>query len=218
MENPMQDEALQDREAFWEDFYRNHRTGTAGRPSALLVRYAADLSPGTGLDLGASHGDDALWLAARGWQAEGIDISRTAVDRATARAQELGLAGRAHFEARDLADGFPDGHYDLVTALYFQSPVDLPRPAILREAADHVAPGGHILVVAHAAAPPWAGERAKGATFPTVASELQDLACDPAAWTTAVARIDEREGTGPDGEKAMLQDTVVMLQRKSPRS
>lgn len=214
MEDLMQDDVLQDREAFWEDFYRNHRTGTAGRPSALLLRYAADLPPGTALDLGASHGDDVLWLAARGWQAMGIDISRTAVDRATARAMELGLAGRAQFEARDLADGMPNRRYDLVTALYFQSPVDHPRPAILRAAADHVAPGGHILVVAHAAPPPWAGDRAKSMAFPSVASELADLACDPAGWTRVVARIDEREGTSPDGDKAILQDTVVMLRRK----
>lgn len=210
----MEHDVMQEPEAFWEDFYRTRRTGTAGRPSSLLVRYAAGLPPGTALDIGASHGDDVLWLAAQGWQASGIDISQTAVERAKVRAEELGLAARAHFEARNLADGLPDGRCDLVTALYFQSPVDLPRPAILRAAAQKVAPRGHILVIAHAAAPPWAGDMAKDATFPTVADEVEALACDPAEWTTVMAEIVEREGTSPDGDKALLQDTVVMLQRK----
>lgn len=201
-------------EAFWEDFYTTRRTGTAGRPSALLVRYAEGLAPGTVLDLGASHGDDVLWLAAHGWVASGIDISRTAVARATARAEEAGLAGCTRFEARDLAGGLPEERYDLVTALYFQSPVELPRADILRAAAQRVAPGGHILVVAHAAPPPWAGDMAKDATFPTVEGELADLAADPAAWTTVIAAVVEREGTSPDGEKAMLQDTVIMLKRR----
>ncbi len=209
----MEVETPQDPQAFWEEFYRTRRTGSAGKPSAMLVRYAADLPAGAALDLGASHGDDVLWLAERGWQATGIDISETALERARQRARDLGLGARARFEVRDLAAGLPEGGFDLITALYFQSPVELPRPAILRAAAARVAPGGHILVVAHAAAPPWAGDMAKHAQFPTVASELEALDCDPTRWTVLMASVVEREGTGPDGIKAQLRDTVVLARR-----
>lgn len=209
----MEVETPQDPRTFWEDFYLTKRTASGGKPSAVLVRYADDLPAGTALDLGASHGDDVLWLAERGWQATGIDISETALERARQRARDLGLDRRARFEARDLAAGLPKERFDLVTALYFQSPVELPRPAILRAAAALVAPGGHILVVAHAAPPPWAGDMAKEQQFPTVESELEALDCNSAGWTILTASVVEREGTGPDGIKALLQDTIVMARR-----
>ncbi len=212
----MHDDALPltDPSAFWEDFYRTKRTGTSGRASSLLVRFAGDLPAGTALDLGASHGDDVLWLAGRGWQATGLDISETAIRRAVQRATDLGLSDRARFRVHDLAKGLPAGGFDLITALYFQSPVDLPRPAILRDAAGHVSPGGHILVVAHASAPPWSMAEGKDAAFPTVAEDLEAMRADPAVWSTVVADVVEREATGPDGTVARLQDTVVMLRRE----
>lgn len=202
--------------AFWEDFYLTKRTGTSGRPSAALVTYASNLAPGTSLDLGASHGDEVLWLAERGWQAFGVDISPTAVARATKRAAELGLSARAHFEVRDLARGLPEGRYDLVTALYLQSPLTFPRADILRQAAERVAPGGHLLVVAHAAPPPWAADMGKGVDFPTVAGELAAIGADPARWTTLMAGVVARSVTRPDGSTASLDDNVVMLRRDPP--
>lgn len=211
----MQDDARAplDPHAFWEDFYLTRRTGASGRPSGALLRYAGDLPAGTALDLGSSHGDDVLWLAGQGWQTRGVDISATATERAARRAAGLGLAERARFEARDLARGLPEGRFDLVTALYLQSPVELPRADILRQAARRVAVGGHLLVVAHAAPPPWAGEGARDAEFPTVEGELGAIAADPAEWTTRVASVVDRKAVGPDGAEAILRDTVVMLRR-----
>lgn len=199
--------------AFWEEFYRTKRTGTEGRPTAALLKWTGDLPVGRALDLGSSHGDDVLWLAKRGWNATGVDISATVVERARRRAEEFGLSARARFEARDLAQGLPEGSFDLVTALYLQSPVDLPRPEILRQAAQRVAPGGHLLVVAHAAPPPWADAAAMEADYPTAESELEAIGCDPERWTVGIASVVEREGTAPDGTPASLKDTVIMLRR-----
>ncbi|WP_373354810.1 class I SAM-dependent methyltransferase [Pseudoroseicyclus sp. CXY001] len=211
----MTEDQTLDPQGWWEDFYRTRRTSTSGRPSAMMLRFATGLAPGRALDLGASHGDDVLWLAARGWEALGLDISPTAVGRAEARAAEAGLAGRARFEARDLEAGLPEGRFDLVTALYFQSPVTpFPRAQILRAAAALVPPGGHLLVVAHAAPPPWASGK-HGGDFPTVESERADLAADPALWDEVVADVVARPGTGPEGEAAELLDTVLFLKRRS---
>lgn len=203
-----------DPRAFWEDVYLTRRTEASGNPSRALVRYAGELPAGTALDLGSSNGDDVIWLAARGWQAKGIDISPTATARAAKRASDLGVADRARFEARDLARDFPGGTYDLVTAFYFQSSVYLPRADILRKAAGCVAPGGHILVVAHAVPPPWSTSRRDPADNPTVEGELEALAPDPAGWIVLEAEIIERMGRGPDGTEALLKDTVVMLRRR----
>ncbi|GGH44450.1 hypothetical protein GCM10011341_03770 [Frigidibacter albus] len=122
---------LQNPEAFWEEFYLTKRTSSSGRATAALQRIAGALTPGLSLDLGASHGDDVIWLAQQGWQARGCDISEVAIERARTRAAELGLAQRAQFERCDLSVSLPGGAFDLITALYLQSPVVLARAAIL---------------------------------------------------------------------------------------
>ena len=79
--------------------------------------------------------------------------------RAEAAARAAGLDDRVRLEVADLADPatWPgDGPYDLVTACFLQTPLEFPRTDVLRRAAGLVTPGGHLLVVAHAAPPPWA--------------------------------------------------------------
>ena len=39
----------------------------SGEPNDWLPELAAGWAPGTALDIGCGEGDDALWLAARGW-------------------------------------------------------------------------------------------------------------------------------------------------------
>ena len=159
-----------------------------------------------------------LWLAEQGWEATGYDLSATAVERAASAASHRGLArDRASFETQDLSEwAAADAaeQFDLITASFLQSPVELPRAEILRAAAKRIAVGGHLVIVAHAAAPAWAkqGHRMH-ADFPTPEGELSDLALDPAAWRTVVAEVRSRDITGPDGKPATLDDSVVVVQR-----
>ncbi|KGM12493.1 methyltransferase type 12, partial [Cellulomonas bogoriensis 69B4 = DSM 16987] len=69
--------------AFWEDRYAGSGRVWSGEPNATLVDVVAGLTPGRALDLGCGEGGDAIWLARHGWDATGIDISPTAVARAT---------------------------------------------------------------------------------------------------------------------------------------
>ena len=223
---PRQDETAAQ---FWERRYGDSGAVWSGHVNRALADVVAELPPGRSLDLGCGEGGDVLWLAERGWRATGFDLSATAIDRARSAAVARGIAGDetgagARFEVRDLgqwareieggADPEQGARFDLVTASFFQSPVELPRAEILRAAASRVAPGGRLVLVAHAAAPSWAheGHRAH-AEFPTPAGELEDLALDPAAWRTIVAEVRSREITGPDGEPATLDDSVVVVQR-----
>ena len=50
----------------------------------MLVDEVTDLPPGRALDVGSGEGADALWLAGRGWQVLGTDVSQVALDRAAA--------------------------------------------------------------------------------------------------------------------------------------
>ena len=203
----------QDPTVFWEEFYRTKRTSSTGQASSALQRIASGLTPGRALDLGASHGDDVIWLAGEGWQARGCDISETAIARARVRASALGLENAAQFEQCDLSTGFPEGEFDLITALYLQSPVALARAAILRQAAGRLRLGGQLLVVSHAAPPPWAPQATSATIFPTVAHELAAIGAPTTELEVMKAEIVTRIGKGPNGTEAMLEDNFVLVRR-----
>lgn len=197
-------------EQFWEERYRGMTRQPTGVPTAKLVEHVSDLRPGRSLDLGCSRGDDVLWLARQGWQALGVDISPTAVQTATSRAQDAGLSGKARFERHDLAHTFPAGEFDLVTALYFQSPIEFPRAEVLRKAAAAIAPAGHFLLVEHATAAPWSYK--VSTPFSTVEETYASLQLD-ASWETVWMGAPQRQAKGPSGEFADVLDNVIFLRR-----
>ena len=73
-----------------------------------------------------------------------------------------------------------------------------------------MAPGGRLLIIAHAGMPPWATPGHHHA-FPTPDEEIAALGLD--GWVVEIAEVRSREATGPDGQQAMLDDTVVLLRR-----
>jgi SAM-dependent methyltransferase len=197
---------------FWEDRYASIHRVWSGNVNLTVVQVVSELTPGRALDLGCGEGGDVVWLANHGWDATGVDISATATRRAAEAAKADGVPDdRIRFVAADLSSWMPDGTYDLVTASFLQSPVTLPREDILRRVAESVAPGGHLLVVAHGAMPPWAKNPVHHHTFPTPDEEVAALGLR--GWTVELAEVRAREATGPDGERATLEDTVVLLRR-----
>ncbi|GAA1315465.1 class I SAM-dependent methyltransferase [Leucobacter albus] len=215
-------EAALDPKAFWEARYGEADRMWSGRVNETLALVVASLTPGRSLDLGCGEGGDVLWLAERGWEATGIDLSQTAIERARAEAEARGVS--ATFIDADLArwadqpagvDG-SERPFELVTASFLQSPAQLPRGPVLRAAAGRVAPGGTLAIIAHAAAPSWAaGHEHRGPThFPRPEDELAELALEGAEWSIEVAEVRERAATGPEGEPGTHFDTVVVARRR----
>lgn len=212
---------------FWEERYAAAERIWSGRVNRVLADVASGLAPGRALDVGCGEGADVIWLALRGWRATGLDVSATAVARAdeAARAADLD-AGAARFVAGDIADLAAAGErFELVASSFLHSPAGRSREEILRLAAGLVAPGGHLLVTSHAAAPPWSrGAHAHGSAdesgdahahrFPTPVEDVAALALDPEAWEVVVAEVRRREATGPDGAPAVLDDGVVLVRRR----
>ncbi|WP_116374710.1 bifunctional 2-polyprenyl-6-hydroxyphenol methylase/3-demethylubiquinol 3-O-methyltransferase UbiG [Mycobacterium sp. MFM001] len=203
---------LDEVQQFWEQHYGRADRIWSSRVNVRLAELVSALKPGRALDLGCGEGADAMWLAKHGWQVVAVDVSRTALQRAVADAQERNLLDRIDFQHRDLSESFPDGTFDLVSAQFFQSPVRLERTAVLRRAAESLAPGGVLLVVDHGSAPPWSLHQDH--RFPSIAEVLADLPPDNAGWHRVRAEGVQREVIGPGGERATLTDNVIVLRRE----
>ena len=206
----------------WNERYRGSACVWSGHPNEAVTEYAPAPTAGPkglprALDLGCGEGGDAIWLASQGWQVVGVDWAAVALDRARAAAADAGV--EVSFVEADVTDRSrvtalaADGPFDLVTVAFLhpevcdQTKVYSPLPPL-------VAPGGHLLVVAHAAAPPWADASAHEHRFLSAAEELSMLELDPELWETVFAETRTRTSVGPDGILATLDDSVVLARRR----
>lgn len=199
-------------ERFWEDHYRSHERVWSGRANPVLVDVAGSLPPGTALDLGCGEGGDAIWLAGLGWRVTAVDVSAVALERASTHAARAGVGDRIDFRHHDLAQTFPAGAFDLVSAQYLHSPVEFPRDRVLQEAARAVAPGGLLLIVDHASVSPWSWAD-PDTRFPAPEEILASLELSPVLWHTERLGAPRRPATGPGGQTATVTDNVVAVRR-----
>jgi len=212
--------------AYWEGQYAESDRRWSGRVNATMAEVVRDLPVGEALDLGCGEGGDAVWLAEQGWRVTAVDLSPTAVARGAVGAQARDVVDRITWIAHDLATWSTNESFDLVTASFFHSSVDLPRTEILRRAAAQIRVGGHLLIVSHVFessedVPPWAWRhREDGHADPhsvllTPAQEVDELGLDPATWEVVLTEIRSREATGPDGKQtATVKDGVVLARRR----
>ncbi len=196
----------------WEAHYSAKPRVWSGHANIRLTEIAADLPVGRALDLGCGEGADAIWLAEQGWTVLGVDVSETALERARADADARGVGARVEFAQHDLGRDFPAGTFDLISVQFLHSPVAMDRRAILRAAADALAPGGNLLIVDHAEAPPWASKLAHH-EFPSAESVLAGLALDPTQWRPIRTDRISRPAVGPDGQDVTLWDNVILVRR-----
>ncbi len=201
-----------DHHATWEEHYSTKPQVWSGRVNTQLAAIAPSLSGGRALDLGCGEGGDAIWLAEHGWTVVGVDVSHTALARARSAAADHGVAGRIEFVQHDLTSSFPEGFFDLVSACFLHSTVEMDRPAILRRAAAAVAPGGALLIVDHAAAPPWA-TKIHDHQFPSPQEVVAGLDLDDTGWRAQRVEAVTRSASAPDGEPVTVVDNVIWLRR-----
>lgn len=55
-------------EEYWETRYGDADRIWSGNVNLVVAGVAAELEPGSALDLGCGEGGDAVWLAERGWR------------------------------------------------------------------------------------------------------------------------------------------------------
>ncbi len=209
----MSDEHHHQHRAAWEEHYAAKPQVWSGRVNARLAETVPTLAGTRALDLGCGEGADAVWLAEHGWTVVAVDVSETALERAGAAASARGVADRIDFQCHDLTSSFPRGSFDLVSAQFLHSTVEMDRSDILRRAAAAVAPGGVLLIVDHAAAPPWA-TKMHHHEFPTAEEVVAGLGLDE-GWEKQIRSV-ERSARGPEGQEVTLLDNVILLRRITP--
>jgi SAM-dependent methyltransferase len=200
---------------FWDERYSGEPVWS-GNPNPQLVRYAADLPPGTALDMGSGEGADVLWLAARGWTVTGADVSPVALRRSAELAERAGpeIAARIRWQQADVLSWSwapPEQQFDLVSAQFMQLP-PAARESLHRRLAAAVRPGGTLLVVGHHPSDldtirhPFPAE-----LFAT--GEEMAAVLDPAEWAIETG-APPRQATGPEGTLVTIQDAVLHAVRR----
>jgi SAM-dependent methyltransferase len=131
----------------WDRRYSEVENLWAAKPNRFLVAEVSELPPGRALDLASGEGQNAIWLAGRGWDVTGVDYSEVAIAKARARAEREGVEPR--FVCADLVSYVPErAVFDLVVLLYLHIPPD-ERRTVLARAAEALAPGGTLLLIGH---------------------------------------------------------------------
>ncbi len=212
-------------------------------PDPYLVEFAGLLPPGRGLDLGAGPGRNSLWLAARGWDMTLVDISRVALDQATAAAKgrpagthtrPAGTHTRptAHTPARPITTVHADvlawqpeeSRFDLVIVANLHPGPDA-LAAVLARGARALRPGGHLYVVGHHVAtlgrhgPPdpdrlLTADRLRSALPETLSVEVLDTRHRAADHGDPAGDPAGHPAGHPDGQPA--GDTVVLAWATRP--
>lgn len=202
-------------EQSFEERYRATDALWSGRPNTQLVREAADLPPGTALDVGCGEGADAIWLAERGWHVTAVDFARTALERGQAQAESLGreVADRIRWVHADITAELPGDGFDLISAQFMHLPPE-PRRELFARLAAAVAPGGTLLVVGHDFSDIAAGahrppEPERFFTAAEVVESLDDR------WEVLVAEARPRPAHVHEGEDITVHDAVLRARKLS---
>ena len=199
---------------FWDNRYRQHTRIWSGRPNPRLVDLTERLAPGRALDVGCGEGADAVWLASRGWDVLGIDVSEVALSRAREHSAELppDVGQRLEWRQGDLlaAPELP-GDLDLVTAQFMHLP-EPERSRVLTALASLVGVGGTFLVVAHDPADLQSGaHRPPNPELFCPPQEFADLLDD--TWDIQVCESLERVQRTTEGEELAVTDAVMCAVR-----
>jgi tellurite methyltransferase len=89
-------------------------------PKEILTEHADLLSGGRALDVACGFGGNALFLAARGYRVDAVDVSEVALRQAQDEAQRRGLQARIQLVQADLDHWrVPVACYDLILVFYY---------------------------------------------------------------------------------------------------
>ncbi|ODR04621.1 SAM-dependent methyltransferase [Mycolicibacillus koreensis] len=136
----------EDDRARWDARYTDRDAPTAASvgPPPVFAPYSGVFpTSGRALELACGVGSASVWLARRGLDVWGMDVSAVAIEQARALAGRSGVAHRCRFDVVDLDDGLPAG--PAVSVVLCHRFVDRRLDAAIL---DRLAPGGLLAIAA----------------------------------------------------------------------
>ncbi|MBC7662057.1 MAG: class I SAM-dependent methyltransferase [Chitinophagaceae bacterium] len=91
-----------DAKTYWDQFYAQKPFASGKGPTGFLHQMLPRLEKGRVLDIGMGEGQNAVYLAQKGFQVKGFDISKTAIEHARQLAKDTGVAIEAQLTDLDL--------------------------------------------------------------------------------------------------------------------
>jgi ubiquinone/menaquinone biosynthesis C-methylase UbiE len=146
---------LPDRYERWKDVYRSGEKGTypweLGRPRSFLVELVEKgmIRGRSALDTCCGLGTNSLFLAEKGFEVTGIDISEKAVEIASQRAEEKGIDRSAQFEVENFMQmDFEGSSFDFVLDVgCFHHVAEEDRQVFIGNVHRILSPGGRYLLM-----------------------------------------------------------------------
>ena len=134
-------------EAWRPMFNRIYATDTATtfstEPTPLLVNAVDGLTPGRALDVGMGQGRNAVFLALKGWDVTGFDLSEEGLAAASAQATRAGVPLKA-LQADAASFDYGREAWDLIVITY--GPAFVAEPAFAGRLKSALRPGGLLVI------------------------------------------------------------------------
>jgi SAM-dependent methyltransferase len=189
--------------ADWDDQYQAIDRRWSAEPNVFVADRLGGNRSGTGLDLAAGEGRNALWLAEQGWDMTAVDFSETAIGRGQAISDEV------RWVVADIRSWEPDDVYDLVVVAYLHLLLDEFEPLIQR-VVTWLAPGGELFMVGHDRSNIEHG--VGGPQVPAILWDIEEIVPWLGGLDILEAEIVEREVVHEDGSQMAL-DALIRARR-----
>jgi SAM-dependent methyltransferase len=123
--------------------YASKTPGFATEPNALVISTVAGLKPGRALDIGMGQGRNSVFLAMKGWDVTGFDLSDEGIATARRNAERAGVKINAIVGTEDAFD-YGAERWDLIVFVY--EPFPITTAAYVERLHRSLRPGGLIVI------------------------------------------------------------------------
>jgi len=180
--------------------------GFSTEPSALLVGAVSERTPGRALDVGAGQGRNSVFLAMRGWNVTGFDISDEGLKVAQQNAKKAGVKIATVVQSLQSFD-MGRGQWDLIVITY--EPAPLVSRDYVQKLATALRPGGLVVVESFASD---AGAKQRR---PVDIDPQEMLRAFLAAPDLRVLRFEDVVGT-PEWTRDKTRLTRLVVEKRAP--
>jgi SAM-dependent methyltransferase len=174
-------------------------------PNLFVADRLVTVKPGSGLDLAAGEGRNAVWLAEQGWSMVAVDFSDVASSRGAAQSELV------EFVVADVLQWEPEGRFDLILIAYLHlMPPDFEK--VVRSSREWLAPGGEMFLIGHDVSNIEHGHG--GPQVPEILWNLPDLLKWLDGMTVIEAQVVRRPIETEEG-RVFARDTLVRVRSRS---